>query len=208
MSAIPSSTLPGHRRTHDRVCGALDLCQESPSVEFKESASWEELKVKIAATALGMGNLRDGGVIVVGVSERSGTWKLDGIGDDDLATFDEDELNDYVNRYASPSLRIELLLVPHQSQVFLAMRVPEFGRSPIVCKRNGPSGSPLREGAIFVRPPGKPQTTRVARAAELEELLHLAAEKRARELLESARRVGMELPAGDSDRFDEELGDL
>lgn len=208
MSPIPESTLPGHQRAHERVTGALDLLQEFPWVEFKESRPWEDLKIKITSTSLAMANLREGGILVVGVREDGDSWELQGVDAAHLPTYDEDDVNDFVNRYASPALRVELLLVPYDGKRFLAVRVPEFSETPVVCKRNGPTGSPLREGAIFVRPPGKPQTTRVAFAAELHDLLELAAEKRARELLRAARRVGFEVPTSESAKFDEELGDL
>jgi predicted HTH transcriptional regulator len=68
--AIPTSDMPGHRALHDRVVAALDTCVESQSIDFKESAPWEALQFKIIRTALAMANLRDGGVVVVGVGER------------------------------------------------------------------------------------------------------------------------------------------
>ena len=46
------------------------------SVDFKESAPWNDLKWQIIRTALAMGNLRDGGIIVVGASERDDTCDL------------------------------------------------------------------------------------------------------------------------------------
>lgn len=58
--AIPTSNMLGHKELHDRVYNALDRCQESKSVDFKESAPWKNLKWQIIRTALAMGNLRDG----------------------------------------------------------------------------------------------------------------------------------------------------
>lgn len=56
--------MPGHQALHKQVMAALDTCVESQSVEFKESAPWKDLEVKIIRTALAMANLRDGGVLV------------------------------------------------------------------------------------------------------------------------------------------------
>jgi predicted HTH transcriptional regulator len=157
---------------------------------------------------MGMANLRDGGVMIIGVSESEGKWTLDGISGADLGTYDEDEINDFVNRYSSPSIRLELVTVAHRNTRFLALKVPEFDRTPIVCKRNGPEDSGLREGTVYVRPLGKPQTTQAARAEDLEDLLQLAAEKRSREFLATARRIGMRPPRPDEEAFDEELTGL
>jgi predicted HTH transcriptional regulator len=73
MGAIPVSTFPGHKQLHERVVTALNLCQESRNVDFKEPASWSNLQVHIARTSMAMANLRDGGIIIVGVSERGGS---------------------------------------------------------------------------------------------------------------------------------------
>ncbi len=57
----------------EELIALIDLGREDRSLEYKESQPWGELKNKIAKTALGMANVRDGGTIVVGVSERSGS---------------------------------------------------------------------------------------------------------------------------------------
>ena len=105
MGAIPTSDMPGHKRPHERVVTALDRCQESQAVDFKESATWDQLKWRIIRTVMAMNNLRDGGVIVIGVAERGGDWELSGVRDSDLATYDVDNIVDVVNKYASPPSR-------------------------------------------------------------------------------------------------------
>lgn len=208
MSAIPNSNLPGHRQLHERVVGALDLCQESQDVDFKGSCNWDELKLHIARTSMAMSNLRDGGIIIIGVSERDGNWGLDGIQVDHIKTYDEDVVNDFVNRYASPSIRLELVLVEHRGKGFLAVKVPEFERSPIICKRNGEDIGKLREGGIYIRKLGKPQTTQVNRAEDIAQLLELTAEKRAKEIISVSHRIGMIPLTTNRKAFEDELDGL
>lgn len=43
MGAIPTSDMPGHKKLHDRVNNALDRCRESKGVDFKKSATWDDL---------------------------------------------------------------------------------------------------------------------------------------------------------------------
>ena len=74
--------MPGHRALHERVTDALDTCVESQAVDFKESAPWDAIKFKLTRTAMAMGNLRDGGLIVIGVSERGTTPNIDSIKSD------------------------------------------------------------------------------------------------------------------------------
>ena len=118
MGAIPISDLPGHQLLHARVINALDRCQESQGIDFKESAPWESLRWKIICTALAMGNLRDGGIIVIGASEREQTWELTGIRPDHLETYTVDIIIDVINKYASPNLDLDIVRVPEMELNF------------------------------------------------------------------------------------------
>src|SRR5690349_4797557 len=100
MAPIPQSTLPGHKRLHERTISALELCQESQGVEFKESAPWDALKVKLTRTSMAMANLRDGGITIVGVSQRGDSWELTGIDPTHLASYDVDVIINHVNSFA------------------------------------------------------------------------------------------------------------
>lgn len=209
MGAIPISDMPGYRRLHDRVFNALNRCQETQGADFKESASWDSLKLRIITTALGMGNLRDGGIIVIGASERGQTWELTGITNEHLETYDPDIIVDVVNKYASPNVEMDIVLVKYRNdRDFLAIQIKEFEDTPVVCKRNGPTGGGIIEGAVYVRPPGVARTTRVMNSSQMHDLLELAAEKRARRILEVSRRIGLVTRPASAERFDEELEGL
>lgn len=135
MGAIPTSDMPGHKKLHDRVNNALDRCQESKSVDFKESATWNDLKWQLIRTIIAMGNLRDGGIIVIGASERGDTWELTGIEDTHLSTYDEDDIIDAITKYASPPIKIEKVLVNYRNgKNFLAIQVHEFVTLPLCAK--------------------------------------------------------------------------
>jgi predicted HTH transcriptional regulator len=207
MPAIPTSDMPGHRELHGRVHAALDTCVESQAIDFKESAPWDGLRYKIIKSAMAMGNLRDGGAIIIGAGERGSEWDLSGITDEDLATYKVDEIIDSINRYASPPMAVQVVVVQYRSERFLVINVREFAETPFVCKKNGPDGSGLRQAALYVRPPGMAKTTQIRAAEELHDLLNLAAEKRARSIIETARRIGLE-PGPLPQPFDDELGGL
>ena len=209
MGAIPTSDLPGHNLLHERVVNALDRCQESQGIDFKESANWESLKWTITCTALAMANLRDGGIIVIGASEREQTWKLTGIELDHLKTFNVDVIVDFINKYASPNVDVDIVKVKHENGAdLLAIQIREFNDTPIVCKKNGPEGKKIIEGGVYIRPPGIPKTTRVMKASQMHDLLELAAEKRARRILEVSQRIGIEPRPTAKEHFDEELEGL
>jgi predicted HTH transcriptional regulator len=209
MAPIPGSTLPGHKRLHERAVSALELCQESQGVEFKESAPWDTLKVKLTRTSMAMANLRDGGIIIVGVSQRGNSWELSGIDPAHLASYDVDVIVNHVNSFATPHVDLDIVTVDYvNGKRFLAIQSREFAHTPIVCKKNGPAGTDLKEGDVYVRTAGAVQTTRIMRAADMHDLLTLAAEKRAREILEQGRRVGLVPSTSAGELFARELGDL
>lgn len=149
-----------------------------------------------------MGNQRDGGLLVIGVSERQGTWDLTGIESAHLATYEVDTVKDVVNSYVSPHVEFDLLLVNHNAKNFLAIGIHEFINSPLVCKKNG--NEKLEEGNIYVRPPGMARTTKIVNAIQMTDLLQLAAQKGARRILQDAAGVGMKLEIG-ANPFQEEL---
>jgi hypothetical protein len=183
---------------------ALERCRESQAVEFKEATDWSSIKHRTIRTVMAMSNLRDGGVVIVGVSEAGDSWDLTGMADAQLGTYDVDDITDGINRYASPPIEPEVVIVLHDDKKFLAIQVPEFSESPCVCKRTDNDGQrAFYEGAVYVRPAGKAQTTRVTRAEDMSDLLELAAEKRARGMIETGHRIGM-VVAADS-HFDDEL---
>ena len=209
MAPIPSSNMPGHHQLHERAVFALNRCQESQGVDFKESAPWDALKWRIIKTVLGMGNLRDGGIIVIGVSERGKTWELTGISRKHLATYDVDVVVSVTNSYASPHVDLDIVTLQYSGgKAFLVIKANEFTDSPLVCKKNGPREAGLLEGSVYVRPPGIARTTRVTNAAQMHDLLELAAEKRARRILEVSRRIGLVPESSMAQRFDDELEGL
>lgn len=209
MAAIPSSDLPGHRRLHERASLALERCQEDTDIDFKESADWDTLKWPVTKAVLGMANLRDGGVIVIGVTERDSTWSLTGIDPGHLSTFSPDVVTSQVNAHVSPFAELDIVLVTHtDKRAYLAIYVREFRDTPVVCRKNGPDKSGVVEGRVYVRLSGPPRTTVVTDARQMHDLLELAAEKRARRFLAAARRVGLSPEDGDDKRFDAELEGL
>ncbi|HET7676018.1 MAG TPA: ATP-binding protein [Gammaproteobacteria bacterium] len=188
--------MPGHARLHDRVCHSLDRCQERQSVDFKESAAWEALKWHITRTSMAMANLRDGGIIIIGVSERGESWELTGISDVHLSTYDFDGISDFIAKYTSVPLELDVVVVHRNSTTYLAIQISEFAHLPCICKRNSSNEArAFSKGDILIRPPGKPQTKKAEDANEIRELIELAAEKRARAIIEAAGRIGL---AGDN----------
>jgi hypothetical protein len=213
VMAFPSTDMPGHRRLHERVTVAINTGLEAPEIDFKESAPWNGLRWRIVRTLLGMANIPYGGLVLIGASERGDVWDFSGITAMHYATYDADDIAALVDVYASPSARVQSAVHTVQGSAqglpFLVISVDEFDDVPIVCKKTGPTGSKLVEGEVYIRPPGVPRTIRVQQAEQMHDLLESAAEKRARRILETSRRLGLTPTSPpDEDRFSDELGGL
>ena len=61
---------------------------------------------------------------------------------------------------------------------------------------------------MYIRPPGKPQTKRITNAQEMDDLLELAAEKRARSMIKASYRIGLVPSTDNTQHFDAELEGL
>ncbi|MCC7011098.1 MAG: ATP-binding protein [Planctomycetes bacterium] len=208
MGAFPRSDLPGHANLDLRIRQALDVCRESAGVEFKEACSWDGLRHAITKTALGMANQRDGGIIIIGVSERGCVLEPSGISGDLMATFDPDTIADYLNSFASPRIEIDSVLRIEKERQFLVIGIREFAETPVVCKKNGPDGHDMTKGCFYVRLSDPPKTSKVVHAEEMHALLELAAEKRATRMLQVVHRLGVSGVLSDADRFTRELDGL
>ena len=211
--AFPTTDMAGHQRLKERAEAVLNRAVEASDVEFKVSAPWDALQWNILKTVLGMGNLRDGGLIVVGLSEAQATWQLDGISPPDLASFDADKIAAAFEKYVSPAPAVEVVLHYRGDKVFLVFDIGEFEEIPFVCRRNGPADSRLEVAGFYHRPlGGVPRTERVRSVEDMRPILQVAAEKGARRLLEQAGRVGLleppNPPISDDIMYDAELGDL
>lgn len=212
MSALARTTQPGHGALRQRVEDALARCHEERDIDFKQSAPWSGLKAKLVRHCLAMANLRDGGIIVVGVREDGDRWDSSGITKSDLLTFNPDVVQDELKKFASSAIRTTFAVHEQRDgKEYLIIHVHTASELPIVCTRNGSGG--LVAGGFFVRPAdGRPRSQRVESAEDMREVLLFAAERLARRLVEQARRIGA-LESGKSgvvvsDAFDAELGDL
>lgn len=193
----------------EELAALIDLGREDRSLEFKESRPWDDLKDKIAKTALGMANTRDGGTIIIGVSQRSGGLVPQGMPQGDIDTYDTDDVQAYVNRFADPYVRLETRDIERGEQTFIAIIVHEFDEVPVICRRDGIG---LRRGAVYTRSYRMPETCEVPSQTEMREIIEMATDKGVRRFLERSRRAGF--PVGetvqrtDAEKFDEELEGL
>ena len=192
----------------------MELRHELSGVEFKSPGpiSNRRLAAQVIKAILGMSNRRDGGTVIIGVEDSGGVLNTVGLMSSDLDGWTLDALSDQVSNYADPSANFTLEKLEYEGNPYVVIEVEEFSDVPVLCKRD--YGDVLREGACYVRPRRKPETTEIPTQADMRDLLDLAIEKGVTQFLERARRVGLfisptiETSRPDQERFDEQLGDL
>ena len=76
----------------NQLIGLIRLGREERFLEYKGSAPWCHIKTKIIRTAMAMANCRDGGTVIIGVSQMGGGFIPDGVPANHLDTYDADEI--------------------------------------------------------------------------------------------------------------------
>lgn len=184
--------------------------------ELKGPGSREDAHffAKVTRAALGLGNLRDGGHLILGIDDADPAAKGPGLDAYDLASWlAYDDVARKLATYADPPLRFAVAeRVLSSGATVAVLQVFEFDDIPHLCAKDHPAG--LRKGALYVRPRKVPETSEIASSVEMREILDLATEKALRAFVERAQRAGVELStqrpeeqsAADDVRYENERG--
>ena len=186
----------------------LERGYETSGVEFKGPGkpSDSELFAKVVRALLGMANRREGGMIILGVTETgkggqsSPRFGPVGLSDEEFRLWmNYDDISQKINSYARPSVVFDL--EPHEipdGKKFVIVRVREFDDIPILCTKDYASQSGdvvLRGGACYVRSRRKPETAEIPTEEDMRALLESATDKGVLKFLNRARRAGLFSPA-------------
>lgn len=179
--------------TRDELQDALSLGYESRSFEVKGPGNLSDNAycAKIARAVMAMGNLRDGGLVCIGVDENQMAEALPGLDQNQLEAWSNyDAVTDKLARYCDPpvSLKVQPLLMENGNSI-VVLDVAEFDHVPHVCKRDYPDQ--LQRGMAYVRPRGKPESVPVPSSLEMRELLDLATTKGVRDFVARATAAGI-----------------
>lgn len=171
----------------------------------------KHLFAKIAKAALSMGNLRDGGYVVIGINDDQQAQMLPGLNDAELASWmSYDKVAAALAEYCDPPLRMEISKLALSSGATVAiLRVEEFEDVPHLCIRDfgDMKNAVTKKGALYVRSRKSPATTEIALSSELRDIITLATEKALRAYVRTAERAGFSLAdlQADADRYKERL---
>ncbi len=176
----------------------LALGHESRSFEVKGPGNPGDLDdkpyvAKIAKAVIAMGNLRDGGLVCLGIDEPRMCEMQPGLSPEQVAAWiDYDLVQAAIARYADPPVSFEPGAVHLSADVdVVVLQVDEFDSVPHLCRRD--FDRELAAGELYIRPAGMPRSARVPDSREMREVLELAIDKGVREFLRRTRAVGLGL---------------
>ncbi|WP_019144968.1 AlbA family DNA-binding domain-containing protein [Aeromicrobium massiliense] len=197
--------------TVDEIEELLRLGHETRPFEVKGPGNLgsKPFCAKVARAAMALGNLTDGGTLVLGVNDQDLPSMAPGLSSDQAEQWSKfDDVADAIARYSDPpvkfGLRIEQL---SNGNTICVLDIEEFELSPHICKRDLPGE--LVAGQLYVRPRGKPRSTNVPDSAEMREVLDLATAKALRRYISTLSDAGLltstrPVEVSDESRFDDE----
>ena len=140
----------------EEFAAQLGMGHEVTGTEFKGPGpiSDRQLFAQITKAVLGMTNRRDGGRVIIGVEDNSGTPNPIGLTKPDIDTWKYDDVAAKLAEYADPSVSFDLKIEKHNGKDYVILYIGEFNDIPILCKKD--YSDVLRKGACYVRPRRKP----------------------------------------------------
>lgn len=152
-----------------------------------------------------MANVRDGGIILIGVEDK--TFARQGLEDADAASYDIDIMRDQLSPFADPLVEFGVSFPKdRQGRVYAAIKVLSFREVPVICKRSDQKCS-VRAGAIYYRNSNRrPESAPVSNYYDMRKIVTLAAIRTRQELADLG--VVPDAHAAVDARLDDELGGL
>lgn len=189
----------------------IEIGREERNIEFKRDENWQTLKDSIIKSAMAMANRRGGGYIVIGMEQLDdNTFKRTGVCKVNLTTFDRDRIEENVNEYAEPSVRLylEVLKIEKYNNPFVFIIIDEFLETPIICKRDNRE---MEKGAIYYRSSSKNESSRIKHYEDMRELINLAILKGVRKNIENLNYFGLKSGSlskqNDEEKFKKQRGE-
>ena len=182
----------------------IDRGRESPNLEYKQSAPWRDLRLAIVKATLAFANTRGGGYIVIGMKHLGGDqYEAEGMTPGHLAEYTLDQMQSFVNGYATPFVSLDAARHEHDGRVFYVIAVDPFEDMPVICQRD--AGDDLRRAAIYTRSRRMVSSAPIDNPEDMRALIDLATDRSVARL--RARGLLPPVAAGvpiDEDRFGEQ----
>ncbi|HTN39057.1 MAG TPA: ATP-binding protein [Arachidicoccus sp.] len=172
---------------------------EHPGLDFKRDCSWDVKR--LAKDILAMSNIRDGGMIVIGVEEFNNEFIGKGVSNENLKTFVIDEMKDQLLKYADPYVEFSVKFPRDRGgRQYVVIKIFPFKEVPVICKRD--LDKELRASTIYYRNTNRRvESAAISNFNDLREIIELAAIR----LMQRRQNFGYSVPENDFERYKSEL---
>lgn len=205
------------RLTEEELRQVVSFGREQQGIEFKGPGARDDHRflAKVVRAMLSMANRADGGRVLIGIEEDdAGKPAIGHMTPAQLQSWKHDDLADSVSSYADPRLEFDSYNLTVDAKAITVIDVAGFADVPVICKRPyvADKTSILKDGALYIRPPGKTESREINCYDEMRALVDLATEKGVRRFINMASRAGLDLglaaASTDDALFATERGDL
>jgi hypothetical protein len=167
---------------------------ENSNVDAKGPCYWDlkDGSARLAKDIVAFSNSRDGGVIVVGKSQRQDKqFDFVGVTPEQARTFDTTEVAKWVNKRFAPAVHLTCYAVEFENKLYVVIAVEQFADVPAICVKQYDSqdkDSNIRLGAIYVRT-ANATSEPVSSIEEWRKLIGLATANRGDEFVSHVRAM-------------------
>jgi len=187
--------------TQEKFEHLIEGATESQKLEFKAPCEWNV--ERFAKDILALSNVRDGGYIIIGISQTEKGFDMKGVSEEQKKTFNVEIMKDQISEFADPFVDFEVEFPKDKKgNEYVLIIVKEFRDIPVICKKNSKE---TKKGVIYYRNVHRrPESAPIANSYDMKQLIELAAIK----MMRRWRELGLMVPQIDQEKFDQELGEI
>jgi len=176
----------------------IEGATENQRLEFKGPCNSDI--IKFAKDIMALSNLRDGGYIVIGITQFENKVIREGITEEQKRTFDFDVMKDQMSEFADPFVDFQVDFVKdNQGREYAIIITKEFRELPVICKKDSKDTT---RGVIYCRSSHRrPESAQISNSHDMRQILELAALK----MMRRWRELKLMVPKSDEEEFDKEL---
>ena len=179
---------------------------ERPKIEYKGPVEWGSgLFIK---DILAMANMKDGGYIIVGISQDSDKRIIrNGLAQEQLSTYDIDIMREQIKKFAEPFVDFTVSPIEDLAEKkYVVIHIHEFELLPVVCSA---PFSDVKQGQVYFRTSrGCVKSEAIAHSNDMRDIIERSAIKMIRHWKNLGLATHAENGVGLNSRLDTELGDF